>query len=154
LAPGVNVLKKDTETNELRTEELMRLLENCHSFDELIQNTETSITDPNTPAFLANLLEKHGLTIQYVIKKANLSPSFGYQVFNGRRSPTRDILLRIAFAMRLTVDETQHLLKIAQRGELYPRVRRDAAIIFCLERNCSLCDAEELLESIGETSLS
>jgi transcriptional regulator with XRE-family HTH domain len=132
----------------------MRLLGNCESFDRIVQNSQESINNPDTPSYLAFLIKKHGMSIQDVIRKANLSQSFGYQVFNGRRSPTRNILLRMAFAMKLSVDETQHLLKIAQRGELYPRVRRDAAIVFCLERNCSLCDAEELLESIDEEPLS
>jgi hypothetical protein len=55
--------------------------------------------------------------------------------------------------MQLTVDETQRLLKIAQRGELYPRVKRDAAIIFCIQNKLTLYEMDDLLESVGESAL-
>lgn len=132
----------------------MQLLGSNESFDEVVQQNEASITNPNTTQYLLKLLDMKSKTIQEVIQKANLSRSFGYQVFNGLRNPTRNILIKMAFAMELTIDETQHLLKIAQRGELYPRVRRDAAIIFCIQNKCSLYDVEELLDTIGEPQLS
>jgi hypothetical protein len=49
--------------------------------------------------------------------------------------------------------ETQRLLAVSQRGALYPRVRRDAAIIFCLNRKCTLEETNDLLEEIGEAAL-
>jgi hypothetical protein len=55
--------------------------------------------------------------------------------------------------MRLDVNETQRLLRIAKKGELYPRVQRDAAIIFCIQNRYSLIDTNELLESLGEAIL-
>lgn len=110
--------------------------------------------EPLTVArYLERLLEEHQMTIPDLIIKTLLSKSFVYQIFSGERNPGRDILLRIAFAMNLSVEETQHLFLVGQKGALYPKVRRDAALICCLEQKLSLDDADSFLESIGERGL-
>ena len=71
----------------------------------------------------------------------------------GERVPGRDILLRTALALGLSLKETQRLLAVGGCGALYPRVRRDAAVIFALNQKMSLLQAEELLSSLPERSL-
>ncbi|MDD7177558.1 MAG: hypothetical protein SPG09_02815 [Lachnospiraceae bacterium] len=55
--------------------------------------------------------------------------------------------------MNLTLAETQELLMMGQKGALYPKVRRDAAIICCLEQRLSLDETDEFLKSISEKTL-
>lgn len=110
--------------------------------------------EPLTVArYLESLLVEHQMSIPELIIKTLLSKSFVYQIFSGERNPGRDILLRIAFAMNLSVEETQHLFLVGQKGALYPKVRRDAALICCLEQKLSLDEADSFLESIGERGL-
>ena len=94
--------------------------------------------------YLCSLLTSHNL---------NMERSYTYQILNGRRKPTRNFLLRIAIFISLSLDETQKMLTIAQRPQLYPRNRFDAAIIFSLEHKMSLDETYELLEEIGEEPL-
>ncbi len=136
------------------TEELLRLLKDTRSIEGFYQQTGESLSDLSTSEYLAQLMEQHGLQKQEVIEKANLERSSGYQIFSGRRNPKRDSLLRIALVMKLSLGETQRLLKIAQRGELYPKNRRDAAIVYCIHHGLNLIDTEMLLEGIGEPLLS
>lgn len=105
------------------------------------------------PQYLEQLLEKYQMSISELITKTLLSKSFVYQVFSGERNPSRDILLRFAFAMHLTVDETQHLFLVGQKGALYPKIRRDAALMCCLEQKLSLDETEYFLKSIDEKGL-
>ena len=125
------------------TEELLRIVqESC----DLPSTLEERPGDFNVPAFhaqLAELTAERGLTAAELGKRALLSRSFAYQLTSGERAPSRDIVL----------DETQRLLRAAQRGALYPRVQRDAAVIYALARKLDLSEADELLTSIGETSL-
>ncbi len=144
----------DTKDNrKLNTQELMSMLQSSPSLDTVLDSQFENVRDPELAEYRDELLKAHTCTIPQVINRTVLSKSFVYQIFNGSRCPNRDILLRIAFAMELTLDETQRLLTLSQRGALYPKVRRDAAIIFCLQRKCTLMDTSELLESIGETPL-
>nr|WP_325247464.1 hypothetical protein [uncultured Oscillibacter sp.] len=84
---------------------------------------------------------------------ASISKSYGYQILRGERTPGRDILLRTALVLRLSLKETQRLLAVGGCGALYPRVRRDAAVIFALNQHMTLLETEELLSSLPERSL-
>lgn len=80
--------------------------------------------------YLYNLISNKNISIQKVGVKAFLSRSFVYQIFSGARIPNRDIILRIALVLNISLDETQRLLKLANRGGLYPKMKRDAVIIY------------------------
>ena len=59
-------------------------------------------------------------------------------------------MLRLSIVLGLSYDETQYLLRAAQRGALYPRVRRDAVIIYALSKHMNLSETDEALVSLGE----
>lgn len=103
--------------------------------------------------YLQELLNKHELTMMEVVRISLLSKSYVYQIFNGERMPSRDVLLRIGLSMSCTIDEIQHLLILAQTGNLYPKVKRDAAILCCISQKLSLTETNDFLEYIGERTL-
>ncbi len=103
--------------------------------------------------YLSNLLTSHDLQPKDIIINLNMDRSYTYQILGGRRNPTRNFLLRIAIFLKLPLDETQRMLSIAQRAQLYPRNRFDAAIIFALEHEMTLEETNALLEEIGEELL-
>lgn len=109
-----------------------------------------------SPAFsqvLRKLLDQAGLSASEWMAAANLSKSYGYQILRGERTPGRDVLLRTALVLRLSLQETQRLLTVGGCGALYPRVRRDAAVVFALNQQMTLLETEELLASLPERSL-
>ena len=103
--------------------------------------------------YLSNLLTSHDLQPKDIIINLNMDRSYTYQILGGRRNPTRNFLLRIAIFLKLPLEETQRMLSIAQRAQLYPRNRYDAAIIFALEHEMTLEETNALLEEIGEELL-
>lgn len=137
----------------LATEELMHAITNTRHIDEFLQEYEEDIKNVDLQTYLYELMETAGLTIPQIIEKASISRSLAYQIFSGQRSPNRNLLIRLALIMKLDVAQTQRLLRIAKRGELYPRIQRDAAIIFCIQNKYSLIDTNELLESLNEAIL-
>ena len=84
---------------------------------------------------------------------ANLNETFDYQIFTGARNPSRDKVLQIAFSMALTLRETNRALEAAGVSSLYSKDRRDAIIIFCLDRGCSLQKVNEELYRFGECTI-
>ena len=108
---------------------------------------------PDFPRKLRELLEARGMTTAVWIAAANIIKTYGYQILRGERTPGRDILLRTALALSLSLRETQRLLALGNCGALYPRLRRDAAVIFALNQGMSLLETEELLASLPERSL-
>ena len=132
------------------TEELIKLLENI-DIEEF--KKEEAFRSIDFPAYLNEVLTQHNLQPKDVIVKLNMERSYTYQILNGRRNPTRNFLIRIAFLCKLSVDETQKLLSAGNRPILYPRNRFDAAVLYCIQHELSEEELNELLDDIGEEAL-
>ncbi len=137
----------------LDTDKLLELVKNSpQKFSNMLMNDDFS--DKITlKEYLHNLLSKHNMALAEVVRVSLLSKSYVYQIFNGERMPSRDVLLRIGISMSCDVDEMQHLLILAQTGLLYPKVKRDAAILCCISQKLTLEETNEFLEQIGERLL-
>ena len=98
---------------------------------------------------MTNWCREHSEVPEQVILRANLEKSFGHQLFSGKRNPSRDTVLQLAFAIRADVDQAQEMLKVAQKSILYPRIKRDTVIIYCLHNKISLGDTEIILYDLG-----
>lgn len=103
---------------------------------------------PALSDYLHQLLKSRRMTTVEAIQCCNLDRSYGYQLFNGTRRPTRDMLLTLAIHLGLTETETQRVLKLAGRPVLYARNRRDAAILYCLGHRLSPSETEEMLSGL------
>lgn len=108
---------------------------------------------PTCARLLRELLENAKMSVPEWITRADISKSYGYQILNGDRMPRRDILLRTSLVLHLSLKETQRLLTVAGCGALYPKIRRDAAVIFALNQKMTLPETENLLVSLPERSL-
>ncbi|NLV59697.1 MAG: hypothetical protein GXY67_13160 [Clostridiales bacterium] len=139
--------------NKLQTEEIFhKLVYEPHEAQEVLADLEYESVTP-LHLFLLEHLARHECTIPEIITKSQLSKPYVYQVFEGRKLPGRDALLRIAFAMNFSVMLTQKALSLAQKPILYPRVHRDAALIYCLGKGMTLYEVSEFLSAIQERAL-
>lgn len=137
----------------LSTDDLFLMIEND---EELEKKWTELIPHMNAPSFrdyLYSLMEARGLDAGRLGVISLLSRSFAYQICSGERQPSRDIILRIAVSMRASVEETQQLLRLAQRGALYPRDRRDAVVIYALSKKLDLYETDELLAELEQQTL-
>ena len=112
-----------------------------------------ALNAPSLAEYLNRLLADKRLKRSEVVRVANLNGTFGYQIFTGSRNPSRDKVLQIAFAMALSVRETDRALRAAGVSALDPKGRRDAIIIFCLDRGCSLQKVNEELYRFDERTV-
>lgn len=137
---------------ERLTEEVLQELLDAPSLDEFIDAHEFPAV--TLPEFLERMLKKKGLKRSRVVRMADLNETFGYQIFTGARNPSRDKVLQIAFAMALSLRETNRALMAAGASSLDPKCRRDAIIIFCIDQGCSLQKVNEELYRLGEDTVS
>lgn len=137
--------------SEPLTEKLLEELLEAPDLDQFIE--EHPLGKRSLPEYLTQLLEEKHLVRAQVVRMANLNETFGYQIFKGTRRPSRDKVLQIAFAMALSLRETNRALEAAGVSSLYSKDRRDAIIIFCLDRGCSLQKTNEQLYKFGEETL-
>lgn len=133
------------------TEELLQELIDTPTLDSYM--AEASFAERSLSSYLQELLERKGLKRSNVVRMANLNETFGYQIFTGDRNPSRNKVLQIAFAMALTLKETNRALCAAGVNALNCKNRRDAIIIFCLDRGCSLQKTNEELYRFDEETI-
>lgn len=103
--------------------------------------------------YLQQLLDEKGLERSKVVREAGLNDTFGYQIFKGTRKVSRDKVLQLAFAMQLGLRETDRLLQAAGANELYCKNRRDAIIIFAVQKGYTLQKVNEELYRFGEGTI-
>ena len=111
------------------------------------------ITQRSLPDYLQQLLDEKGLKRAEVVRSAGLDATYGYQIYMGQRKPTRNKVLQIVFAMECTLQEANRVLQAAGHNELYCKNRRDAIIIFCLDKKYTLLHTNEELYRFGEETI-
>ncbi|NMD44609.1 MAG: hypothetical protein GYA88_04205 [Clostridiales bacterium] len=116
--------------------------------DTFPQNWDEFLDD-DVRNFFDTLLNETGQKKSDIIRKANLSRVYGYQLMEGRRRGKRDYYLLIALAMSLDLKTTQRMLSVTQCGALHPLIKRDAAIIFAINHRYDSFKTFEFMRSLG-----
>ncbi len=137
----------------ITTDSLLKRLCRTKNLNTFLQRNEQHLRTADFSELLRDLCEQRGYVPERMILQAQIDRTYGHQLFNGTRRPSRDKVLQLAFAMKLTLSETQQLLQAAGKSALYPRLKRDAALIFCLKNGLDLIETQEILMKFGLTGL-
>ena len=135
------------------TGDLMDALSRSFSIRSYIEKNSDAFISSTVSEVLNVYVLKKGVSKATAIRRAELNERYGYQIFDGNRKPSRDILLCLSVGLTLTLEETQILLKTACTAPLYPRNKRDSIIMFGLNNCLSLSEINENLYSLNEKTL-
>ncbi len=114
---------------------------------EFLEYADTAYT-PVFHEYIRQMCHERNEKQEHIIKRAGIERTYGHQLFNGTRNPSRDKVIQLAFGFGMDVEETQKLLKIAQKSPLYVKVKRDAAIIYCIVHNMDISETQDILEKV------
>lgn len=131
-------MKKDTA-------KLLEELKNCSNFTKFYNENNDYIKDTSLADYLNNILQAKNLKKADVVRKAEMSEVYAYQIFSGIRKPERNKLLCIAFGLELNLEETQNLLKVSGYSQLYAKKPFDSIIIYAICKELSIVEANNLL---------
>ncbi len=144
--------KKSTSTSS--TIILLQKLFNSPDLELFMESNEREMHTLPFHAFLSGICVEKGEIPEHVIRRSAIDRTYGHQLFNGTRKPSRDKVLQLAIGLELNFDETQKLLKVAQKSILYPKIKRDAAIIHCIRNKKEINETQAVLKALGLTPLS
>ena len=136
----------NNDKSQKTTDQLLKILQNSNDINSNISNISFH-------EYLTQLLDEKGLTKAQVITDSNIQKNYGYQIFDGSKTPSRDKVIALALAMQLNLDEANRLLHLSNNGILYPKIKRDSIIIFGLENNQKIIDLNITLDDFGEAPL-
>lgn len=131
-------MKKDTA-------KLVEELGLCADFSTFYNENEEFMIRDTLSQLLNRLIEEKGLKKSQIIRDAELSEVYGYQIFSGLRAPERKKLLCLAIAMSLNVDEVQNVLKSAGYPPLYVKRPLDCVVLYGICKKLSVAEINDLL---------
>ena len=128
------------------TMELLELLKASPTISDFIEKTADELIE-TIPLYqyLDMMIEEKQLKKSEVIKRSGLDRGYVYDIFAGKKIPSRDKVLAICFAMELSEEEVQRLLKYTGYPQLYARIERESIILFALQHQLKITDVNELL---------
>ena len=132
---------------------LQELKKSSCTLGHYFKHNRDSFIENDSKAFWEALIQKSGRTKSNIINKADISYCYFYDVINGRKSPSRDKVVRLILSMQLSLDDCQRALKISGKSYLFPRVRRDSIMIYAIENHMTVFQLSELLAQYGEEEL-
>lgn len=135
------------------TDELLKQLNNCNNIDEYFKDNEDYLINTTIAEYLYDIFNEKCLVKSRVFKKAEIDEIYGYQIFGGRKNPSRNTLLAICIGARFTLNEIQAALKIAGFAPLYAKNKRDSIIIYGINSEKAVCEINEMLYEKDEDTL-
>lgn len=126
----------------MKTTDLEQMLKNADEFDE-----ETIKANPAPPFYqiIDQLLQERNLKRADLIRKLNFDRTYGHQILNGTRIPTKRQIIQIGLCLGVSVEQLKHMLMICGRESLYVRNIEDAKVIFALEHKYPYEQAMEFI---------
>ncbi|MBQ6019747.1 MAG: XRE family transcriptional regulator [Clostridia bacterium] len=138
------------------TRELLNVLKGASDARELKDYVDAISADPPAKSFaelFRSLPRAKAADNARMIVDTNIERTYFYQILNGTRKPGRDKLLLLCLAARLGLEDTRRCLEANGSALLYSRSRRDAIVIFALQKGLSASETNELLDEFGEEIL-
>ena len=140
------------------TSEIIEQLQLSADFQSFYQENKEYMVDKTLAELLEQLLQQSGISKADAIKNAEMSETYGYHIFSGRRTPERGKVLALAIGMRLNLEQVQQLLKAAGYSALYVKRPFDSVVIYGICNKMTVAQINELLyeygmETIGQNVL-
>ena len=132
-------------TGKINTNTLMKRLFKADDLDTYLESNEVQLRSPDFSELLRDFCKERGQLPAHVIEQSQIERTYGHQLFNGTRRPSREKVLQLAFGLALGVEETQRLLRAAGKSPLYPRLKRDAVILYGLQKSLPMLAVQEYL---------
>ena len=139
---------QDKSTDDLR-QELME----SPDLEQYLAENDAFFSSKDAAAMLNQLFKKCGLSKAALAKRSGMSDIYLHQIFSGRRNPSRRRLRCLCIGLGASLEATQELLKLCGLAQLYPKLRRDAIIIYGLTPRLSLFSINDSLFSSDEETL-
>lgn len=134
---------------EKDTEQLENELSESDDVKKFLDENADNLRDFTFAEYLKRLISAKNLSRKQIIDDSYVGSGYGPHIFSGRNIPSREKVILLALAMKLSPEETNYLLYYAGHEKLYARNSWDAIIRFALEKNKTIDETNQLLADSG-----
>ena len=132
---------------------MLRRLFKANNLDRFLAENKEGFDVPEFHEVISAMCRERNETAEAVIGRSGIERTYGHQLFNGTRKPSRDKVIQLAIGFGMNTEETGELLKAAGKSPLYPRVERDCILLFGINKGYGIMEIQELLHEKGATIL-
>lgn len=141
----------DKKTHEL--DNIVNFINNEKELHEYLSKTISNNVNLDFIEYLDKLREEKKISKADLINNADINRTYGYQILNGSKSPSRDKILKICLSGKFTIEETNRLLTLGGYSRLYSKDPRDTVIIFAINKGLSVIDTDLFLDKFNQSPL-
>ena len=115
------------------TEDLASELSGYSDISSFLEDKKEDFISSSAGSAISDMIRKKRITKSALAANSGMSEVYLYQILNGRRSPSRDRMICLCIGLGCDLEETQFILRQSSFALLYPKVRRDAVIMFAIK---------------------
>jgi len=135
------------------TDQLTNEIISSKNIKKYVEENKKEFIKKDFHILLMDLIISKKLEYKDIIKNGNFNRVYFYHLLSGKRTPSRNKIIQLAFGMNLNFEETQNLLKSSKVKELYSKIKRDAIIMYALSKNMTIVETDLLLDEEGEEAI-
>lgn len=98
---------------------------------------------------LKGIIQSKKISKSEAINNSMIEKHYGYQIFQGIKTPSRDKLIMLCIGIGADLTQTEKLLNSIKASPLYAKDGRDAVIMFGLLHKLSVIDINLMLYDRG-----
>ncbi len=129
--------------------DILNQAKNRSQLNEYIRYLYSRKDNLDLSEYILKTCKSKGYNKSDIIKNSSLHRTYGYQILNGKRSPSRDKLIKICIGNNLSLNQSNKSLTLAKLGVLYARDPRDSIIIYALNNELSIIETNFILDEYG-----
>lgn len=133
---------KITEVIFMLTSDLEEKLKSSETFDEEMVENNAHLKPVEV---LSQYINEKKISKAEVIRMLNIDRNHGYQMLNGTRPLSRNILIKISIILKLDTEQINFLLRIAEKPQLYVKNFVDAKVFYAVKHHMEYLDAVEFI---------
>ena len=131
-----------------KTYDMLQELFDTDSVARFIKRNQEHMLKSPFHEYLESICKIRSVIPAQVIAKSGIERVYGYHIFKGDKKPSRDKVIQLAFGFEMGYEETQELLRAANKSPLHPKVKRDVVIIFALNKSLTLGEVQNAMEEL------
>ena len=131
------------------TDELLGILKSKSNLDDYFKENIDQLQCATLPQLLESLIDSKGMSKSEAINNSMIEKHYGYQIFKGVKTPSRDKLIMLCIGTGADLNQTGRLLNSIKSAPLYAKDGRDAVIMFGILDRLSVIDINIMLFDRG-----
>lgn len=107
-------------SENISTSVLLQKLFKTQQIKKFIKRYDTQMRSITFHQYIMQICDKKDLLPAQIIKKSGIERTFGHQIFNGIRNPSRDKVLQLAFGFEMNYGEVINCWKQPVNARFIP----------------------------------